>query len=66
MEIAGDVHFYNFVMDMAEGNMFMDLATRFDYNQNASEQTFYAIFHSLSGQRLRGGLGVPTLSDALT
>ena len=53
LEIAGDEHFHNFVKSMAEGNMLIDLETRFDYNQSATEQTFYATFQSLSGQRLR-------------
>ena len=35
-----EAFFYNFVQNMAEGNMFSDLVMRFDYNQNASERRF--------------------------
>ena len=67
LEFAWDEHlhnFDNFDVSMAEGNMLMDLETRFDYNQNASERRFFVTFQSLSGQRLRGGLRVTTHSDS--
>ena len=40
LDIAWDEQLHSFVEDMAEGNMFSDLYTRFDYNQNASERQF--------------------------
>ena len=49
LEFAWDEHLHNFDsfdVSMAEGNMLMDLETRFDYNQNASERRFSCNFFS--------------------
>ena len=66
LEIAWDEHFHNFVESMAEGNMLIDLETRFEYNQNASERQFLGNFSVAVGTASEGGLGVTTLPDSLS